>query len=171
MQRFFLITVFFIGGYLMSNNAIIPLEDFFRNPEMSSFQLSPNGDYISYMKPWEEGNRRMNIYIKSMSSDNETQLTHEKDRGVYGYFWLNESRLAYAKDEGGDENIHIFAVDIDGKNEIDLTPFENIQARLIDDLEEDNDHILIGLNQRKRTLQMFVLPRRTAHSIRSAHCR
>ena len=144
-----------IGGCSLNNSNTkqdqlpdIPLEDFFRNPEKSSFQLSPKGNYISYMKPWEEGNRRMNIYIKSMSSDNETQLTHEKDRGVYGYFWLNESRLAYAKDEGGDENIHIFAVDIDGKNEIDLTPFENIKAGIVDDLEDDPNFMLIELNKR-----------------------
>ena len=144
-----------IGGCALNKSDIkqnklpdIPLEDFFRNPEKSSFQLSPEGNYIAYMKPWEEGNRRLNIYIKSMSSDKEIQLTHEKDRGVYGYFWLNESRLAYTKDEGGDENIHIFAVDIDGKNEIDLTPFENIKAGIVDDLEDIPDFMLIELNKR-----------------------
>ena len=46
----------------------INLEDFFRNPEYSSFQLSPNGEYISYMKPWEDGNRMMNVYIKKIRS-------------------------------------------------------------------------------------------------------
>ena len=60
----------------------IPLEDFFRNPEKSSFQLSPEGGFISYMKPWEEGNRRMNIFVKSMSEDTEIQLTKEKDRSI-----------------------------------------------------------------------------------------
>lgn len=126
----------------------IPLEDFFKNPEKSGFQLSPEGNYISYMKPWEEGNRRMNIYVKSMSSNDEFQLTYEKDRGIYGYFWLNESRIAYVKDEGGDENIHIYAIDIDGKNEIDLTPFKNIKAGIIDDLEDDKNLMIIQLNKR-----------------------
>ena len=41
----------------------IPMEDFFRNPEKSSFNISPNGLLIAYMKPWEEGNRMMNIYV------------------------------------------------------------------------------------------------------------
>ena len=114
MKRFFLITLFFIGGYLMSNNTIIPLEDFFKNPEMSSFQLSPNGDYISYMKPWKEGNRMMNVYVKPINSDKEMRITNASKRSLYGYFWLNDNRIAYIQDEGGDENIHIFAVDIDG---------------------------------------------------------
>jgi dipeptidyl aminopeptidase/acylaminoacyl peptidase len=126
----------------------IPLEDFFKNPEKSGFQLSPEGNYISYMKPWEKGNRRMNIFVKSMSSNDEFQLTYEKERGIYGYFWLNESRIAYVKDEGGDENVHIYAIDIDGKNEIDLTPFENIKAGIIDDLEDDINSMIIQLNKR-----------------------
>ena len=29
--------------------------------------------------------------------------------------------------------MHFYAVNIDGTNELDLTPFENVQARIIDD--------------------------------------
>ncbi len=126
---------------------IIPLEDFFKNPEKSSFQISPNGQFISYMKPWEEGNRRMNVYVKPFDSEKEIRITNAKKRSLYGYFWLNNNRVAYIQDKGGDENIHIYAVDIDGTNDIDLTPFENIQARITDDLEEDENFILIELNK------------------------
>ena len=126
---------------------IIPLEDFFKNPEKSSFQISPNGQFISYMKPWEEGNRRMNVYVKPFDSEKEIRITNAKKRSLYGYFWLNNNRIAYVQDKGGDENIHIYAVDIDGSNDIDLTPFENIQARITDDLEEDENFILIELNK------------------------
>ena len=125
----------------------IPLEDFFRNPEKSSFQLSPNGEYISYMKPWKEGNRMMNVYVKPINSNKEVRITQASNRSLYGYFWLNNNRIAYVQDKGGDENIHIYAVDIDGSNDIDLTPFENIQARITDDLEEDENFILIELNK------------------------
>ena len=126
----------------------IDLKDFFRNPDMSSFKLSPKGGYISFMKPWEEGNRMMNIYVKKNDTDNETRVTNANERSIYGYFWLNENRLAYIQDKGGDENIHIYAVDIDGTNDIDLTPFENVQARIIDDLEDNPDYMIIGLNKR-----------------------
>ena len=131
---------------------IIPLEDFFKSPEKADFNLSPKGNYISYMKPWEEGNRRMNIYVKKMDSNEEIRLTSEKDRSIYGYLWLSETRIAYVKDEGGDENIHIFAVNIDGTNEIDLTPFEDIKAQLVDDLEDDPKYMLIGLNKRDKRI-------------------
>ena len=61
---------------------------------------------------------------------------------------MNENRIAYVQDEGGDENIHIYAVNIDGTNNIDLTPFENVQARITDDLEDDPDFMLVALNKR-----------------------
>ena len=130
----------------------IPLEDFFRNPEMSSFQLSPNGEYISYMKPWEDGNRMMNVYVSKINSDEEIRLTSASKRSLYGYGWLNDERIAYVQDQGGDENIHIYAVDIDGKNDIDLTPFENIQARITDDLEDDPNYILVSINKRNERI-------------------
>ncbi len=140
--------IYLPGGKSMTNIPNIPLEDFFKNPEMSSFQLSPNGKHISYMKPWEEGNRMMNVYVKSTDSDKEVRVTSASERSLYGYFWLSDNRIAYIQDKGGDENIHIYAVNIDGSNDIDLTPFENIQARITDDLEDDEDFMLVGLNKR-----------------------
>ncbi|MDB4859498.1 S9 family peptidase [Candidatus Marinimicrobia bacterium] len=154
MNIFILSMLLIIGGCSLNNTNTkkkdlpnIPLEDFFKNPEKSSFQISPNGEYISYMKPWSEGNRRMNVFIKSFKSDKEIRLTQAKKRSLYGYFWLNDNRIAYIQDKGGDENIHIYAVNIDGSNDIDLTPFDNIQARITDDLEEDENFILVELNK------------------------
>ena len=126
----------------------IPLKDFFKNPEMSSFQLSPDGKHISYMKPWEDGDRMMNVYVRPIDSNEEVRITGATKRSLYGYFWLNDNRIAYVQDEGGDENIHIYAVNIDGSNNIDLTPFENIQARITDDLEDNPDFMLVALNKR-----------------------
>ena len=124
---------------------LIPMEDFFRNPEKFSFKISPNGNHIAYMKPWKT---RMNVYVLDIKTNNETRLTSSEERGIYGFAWLTDERIGYVKDDGGDENIHCYAVNIDGSNERDLTPFENVQARIIDDLEDDPNHIMIGLNKR-----------------------
>ena len=124
---------------------LIPMEDFFRNPEKSSFNISPNGKHIAYMKPWKT---RMNVFVMDMNTKKETRLTSFEERGVYGYAWLTDKRIGYIKDDGGNENMHFYAIDIDASNEIDLTPFENVQARIIDDLENDPNYIIIGLNKR-----------------------
>ncbi len=124
---------------------LIPMEDFFRNPEKSSFQISPDGNHIAFMKPWES---RMNVFVMNMITKSEKRLTSSKDRSIYGFTWLSNNRIGYIKDDGGNENMHFYAVDIDGTNEIDLTPFDNVQARIIDDLKNDPDHIILGLNKR-----------------------
>ena len=90
----------------------------------------------------------MNVYVRPIDSNDEVRITDASKRSLYGYFWINDNRIAYVQDKGGDENIHIYAVDIDGKNNIDLTPFENIQARITDDLEDDPNFMLVALNKR-----------------------
>ena len=124
---------------------LIPMEDFFRNPEKASFNISPNGKHIAYMKPWKT---RMNVFVMDMNTKKETRLTSSEERGIYGFAWLTDKRIGYVKDDGGNENMHFYAIDIDASNEIDLTPFENVQARIIDDLENDPNYIIIGLNKR-----------------------
>ena len=141
------LSIFFIGcnNQMDKTAPLIPMEDFFRNPEKSSFKISPNGNHIAYMKPWKT---RMNVYVLNNKTNNETRLTSSEERGIYGFVWLTDERIGYIKDDGGDENMHFYAVNIDGSNERDLTPFENVQARIIDDLEDDPNHIIIGLNKR-----------------------
>jgi dipeptidyl aminopeptidase/acylaminoacyl peptidase len=127
-----------------------PLEQFFKNPEKSSFQLSPDGEHISFMAPYEN---RMNVFVRKADSDKATRITDVTDRDIAGYTWANDNRILYLKDEGGDENFALFAVDLDGENFKELTNFDGVRTQLIDDLEGDDDHILVGLN--KRNPQIF----------------
>jgi len=140
-----------IGCNKMEKEApLIPMEDFFRNPEKSSFRISPDGNHIAYMKPWET---RMNVFVFDIANSDERRLTASKERSIYGFLWLGNNRIGYVKDDGGDENMHFYAVNIDGSNEIDLTPFENVKATIVDDLDDDPEHVILGLN--KRNEQIF----------------
>jgi hypothetical protein len=40
---------------------LIPMEDFFRNPEKTDFKISPDGQYLAYLAPWE---RRLNVHVQ-----------------------------------------------------------------------------------------------------------
>ena len=128
----------------------LSMEDFFKNPEKSSFNISPNGLLIAYMKPWEEGNRMMNIYVKSIDSNDELRITDASERSIYGFFWMSDERIAYVQDKGGDENFRLYAVNIDGENEVNLTPFDNVQSQIIDDLEDNPDYMIVGLNMKNQ---------------------
>jgi dipeptidyl aminopeptidase/acylaminoacyl peptidase len=123
----------------------IPLEDFFKNPEKSSFNISPDGKYISYMAPYES---RMNIFVQKAGSDKVTRITSETDRDIAGYYWANNSRILFLKDNGGDENFALYGVDMNGKNPKCLTCFEGVRTQIIDDLEDQPDFVIVGLNKR-----------------------
>jgi len=123
----------------------IPLEDFFKNPERSAFQISPDGKYISFMAPYES---RMNIFVQKTGSDKATRLTSETDRDISGYYWANNNRLLFLKDNGGDENFALYGVDNNGKNQKCLTCFEKVRTQIIDELEDQPDEVIIGLNKR-----------------------
>jgi dipeptidyl aminopeptidase/acylaminoacyl peptidase len=126
---------------------LIPLEDFFRNPEKASFKLSPDGRHIAFMAPW---NSRMNVFVQPVDSDEARQITASTERDIAGYGWANNGRIVYVQDKGGDENFHAFAVDLDGSNALELTPFEDVRVQFVDELEDDDEHMLIAMNQRDR---------------------
>ncbi|MFC0875488.1 prolyl oligopeptidase family serine peptidase [Saccharicrinis sp. FJH2] len=123
----------------------ISVEDFFKNPEKSSFKLSPNGEYFSYMAPFES---RMNVFVQKIGEDSATRITNETERDIAGYMWANNQRILYLKDTGGDENFHLYGVNLDGNDFKGLTVFDGVRTQIIDDLEEIDDEILIGLNKR-----------------------
>ncbi len=124
---------------------IIPMRDFFRNPESVSFRLSPDGQYLAFLKPWQA---RLNVHVQKIGEDEVTRITSATERDIAGYFWASNGRIAYVQDKGGDENFRLYAVNIDGSEEKDLTPFEKVRVQLIDDLKDDDDHVLAGMNKR-----------------------
>jgi len=123
----------------------IPLEDFFKNPEKTGYQISPDGKYFSFLAPYQN---RMNIFVQRIGKEKTEQLTFETDRDIAGYFWANETRVLYLKDNGGDENFALFGVDRNGKNLKCLTCFDNVRTQIIDDLPDLPDYMIIGLNKR-----------------------
>jgi dipeptidyl aminopeptidase/acylaminoacyl peptidase len=123
----------------------IPLRDFFKNPERSGFQVSPDGNSISFMQPYRS---RMNVFVQPRAGGEAVRVTSETERDVAGYFWKGSGRIVYRKDHKGDENFHLVTVDADGKNPVDLTPFEKVRANIIDDRLDHDDEIIIAMNRR-----------------------
>ena len=126
---------------------IIDMKDFFKNPEKASFQISPDGDYMSYRAPWKN---RMNIFVQKMGDSAATQVTHDTIRDVGGYFWKGD-RLVYSRDINGDENFIVFSAGIDGSDAKALTPEKGVRAGTMDRLHNIpgmEQSIMIQMNQR-----------------------
>lgn len=125
----------------------IPLEDFFRNSERTGYQLSPDGSYISYMAPYKD---RLNVFVRRVNETDEhaIRITNETERSVAGYMWADNQRLLYMKDTAGDENYQLYGVHRDGSDDRAYTAFDGVRTSLIDDLEEQQGVVMIGMNKR-----------------------
>ncbi len=133
---------------------LIPMKEFFKNPEKASYQLSPDGEHISFMQPWQS---RMNIFVQPADGSTEpVRVTEATARDIAGYAWATNDRLVFIQDKGGDENYHAFVVGLDGSNPLELTPFDGVRAGIVDRLENDDEHMLISMNQRNpRVFDVF----------------
>ena len=145
--------------YLDQLPPLIDRDLFFGDPEISGAQLSPDGAWVTFMRPFE-GVR--NIWIKPFGEPFEDARPLTRDeRPVPGYFWSQDSRFVlYVQDRDGDEDFHVWAVDPAG--EIDeetgtpparnLTDLEGVRAMIIAVPESTPDRMLVGLNDRDPAL-------------------
>lgn len=135
---------------------LIDREVFFGDPEITGAQLSPDGRYMSFIKPHLE---TRNVWVKEIDVPFESArpLTDNTDRPVAGYFWSRDGKfLLYVKDQGGDENFNIYALDPRAPNAPDrtvpearkLTDREGVRAYIYAIPENDPDLMYIGLNDR-----------------------
>ncbi len=129
---------------------MIPLEDFFKNPEQTAYQISPNGEYYSFMSPYKD---RLNVFVQKIGEADAKRITSSTVRNIGGYFWTNNSKILYLQDTGGDENQRLYGVNIDGTDSICYTNFEGVKTQIIDNLVEIPNEIIIGIN--KRNPQIF----------------
>lgn len=123
-----------------------PLEDFFRNSDRSGYQISPDGNYFSFLAPYED---RMNIFVQRIGSEETVRLTSETARSVAGYMWATNERILFMKDTAGDENYQLYGVNLDGSDLRAYTAFPGVRTTLIDDLEDVPNEVIIGMNKRQ----------------------
>lgn len=142
------------------NSAATPLLDrdlFFGNPQIAGGQLSPDGKFISFMKPYQG---IMNVWVKEFAEPFEKArpLTDSK-RPLYGYTWTEDGKyILFVKDSGGDENMNLFAVDPSADPESgnetpasrNLTPLEDVTAQIMHASQDNPDLLWVGLNDRDK---------------------
>ncbi|MEX0875323.1 MAG: S9 family peptidase [Actinomycetota bacterium] len=134
----------------VTNTKLIPLEVLLGNPEKVQPQISPDGTRMSYIAPV---NGVLNVWVGDVGKDNYAPVTADTDRGIRGYAWAHNNRhLIYIQDQGGDENWRVYSVDLENNETRDLTPFENVQARIQAMNKDFPDEVLIAMNKDNQVL-------------------
>ncbi len=124
---------------------LIPREILFGNPERTSPRLSPDGKYLAYIAP--DTQNVLQVWLRTIGEEGDRQLTADKKRGIRIFFWTyNADQLIYMQDSDGDENFHLYLVNIHSNIVRDLTPFQGVKAQPVDFDHNFPDQILVGMN-------------------------
>lgn len=135
---------------------LIDREIFFGDPEIAGAQISPDGQYIAFIKPLD-GTR--NVWVKKADApfDQATPITADTKRPIPTYFWSRDGRFVlFVQDQGGDENYNVYAVSPSAPPAAgskapaarNLTEAKGVRAFIYQVSKKDPDLIFVGLNDR-----------------------
>ena len=130
---------------------LISRDILFGNPERASPKLSPDGQRLAWVAPDKQN--VLQVWVKTVGKDDDKMVTADKKRGIRQYFWAEDNKtLLYQQDNDGDENFHVYGVDLASGNVRDYTPFQGVRAGVADVNPDFPDEILIEANIRNRQL-------------------
>ncbi|HEY6334078.1 MAG TPA: alpha/beta fold hydrolase [Blastocatellia bacterium] len=135
---------------------IIDRELLFGDPVISGAQISPDGQFIAFIKPL---NGTRNIWVKRTAApfDSAKPLTNDTKRPIPVYFWSRDGKfILYVQDKGGDENFNVYAVNPgdtpvagqDVPTSRNLTDLKGVRAFLYDAPKSNPDLLYVGINDR-----------------------
>jgi dipeptidyl aminopeptidase/acylaminoacyl peptidase len=108
---------------------LIPRSVLFGNPERTRVEISPDGKQLAWLAP-KDG--VLNVWVAPIGKlDQAKAVTSDTKRPIRGYSWAYTNKhILYQQDNAGDENFHVFRVDLaDGKT-TDLTPYPKARASI-----------------------------------------
>jgi dipeptidyl aminopeptidase/acylaminoacyl peptidase len=124
---------------------LIPRKILFGNPDRGSPEIAPDGRRLAHLAPVDDV---LNVWVGDLDGDDARPVTVDTDRGIRTYRWAEDGRhLVYLQDSGGDENWRIHIVDPETGADLDATPFDGVQARVLGVTRRHPGHMLVGLNK------------------------
>ena len=131
----------------VAGTSVIPRSALFGNPEKTQGRLSPDGKYISFIAPRDGV---LNVWLAERGKlDAAKPITNDQKRGIRQHFWAYDNKhVLFIQDEGGDENFHLYAVDVVAGTQKDLTPYKGVRAEVMGLSWKKPGVIAVGINDR-----------------------
>ena len=131
----------------VAGTTLIPRSALFGNPEKAQARVSPDGKYISFIAPRDGV---LNVWLAERGKlDAAKPITNDQKRGIRQHYWTYDNRhILYLQDTDGDENWHLYAVDVVDGTEKDLTPYKGARADLVDLSWKKPGFVAVALNDR-----------------------
>lgn len=126
---------------------LIPRDVLYGNPDRADVQLSPDGRHLSYLAPVDGV---LNVWVAPVDDLAAARpVTDDRRRGIRGHDWaFTSAHILYPQDVGGDEDWHLYAVEVATGATVDLTPFEKVSAVVLKLSRDLPGEVLVGINDR-----------------------
>ncbi|TVR53163.1 MAG: S9 family peptidase [Spirochaetaceae bacterium] len=136
---------------MKNETALIPRSILFGNPDTATPTVSPDGSRIAYLAPRDGV---LNVWVAARDEfEKAVPVTHDTERGIRMYSWTHTGdHIVYIQDKKGDENWHLYAVEITTHETRDLTPLEGVHAHIQHVSPNFPDDILVAMNDRDPSL-------------------
>ena len=131
----------------VGDTPLILRSSLFGNPVKFGALLSPDGKWVSWIAPV---NGLLNVWVApSEKPEVGKAITASTDHPISTHFWSSDSnQILFIKDNGGDENFHLYGVDIITGKQQDYTPFANVSIKVIGGSSKRQNELLVGINDR-----------------------
>ncbi len=131
----------------VAGTALIPRSALFGNPEKTQARLSADGKYVSWIAPRDGV---LNVWLAERGKlDAARPITNDQKRGIRQHYWAYDNRhVLYLQDTDGDENWHVYAVDVVAGGSKDITPYKAVQAQILGLSWKKPAVIAVALNDR-----------------------
>jgi dipeptidyl aminopeptidase/acylaminoacyl peptidase len=141
-----LFSCLFAGSSFAQDVPLVPRTVFDSPAEHDSVTISPDGKSIAYTAPSDKG--VANIWVEDLATHQKRMVTRAQ-RGIGGYRWAYDNQhLLYQSDENGNEDFHLYSVDLKSNAIRDLTPFLGIRSEQVLLEPSRPDELLVGMNLR-----------------------
>src|SRR5262249_9566186 len=127
---------------------IVPRQVLFGNSERDWPQLSPDAHMLAYLARDKKGNTQ--VWVKTLGASDDSMMTRSEHGGGIGIFsWAWDGKhLLHLEDHNGDENQHLWSLELGSAVRRDLTPFDGARASNLITSPNAPNEVLIGLNIR-----------------------
>ncbi len=146
LRSLLFVTVLLFACACKQNNVRqIPVNDFFKTPEKSFFKISPDGKYISYLKPYKD---KQNIYIRSLADGTEQMATTFTDYSVRDYTWTYNNQIVFTQDIIAVDEFRIYTLDVATLKFKNLLNLDKARIRILNRNRQQPDVITVAMNKR-----------------------